>query len=239
MSSARRRAVPGAVKNRSATRRRPTSNPPQRRVRLENDQRRAQLLGLGQRTFSERSYDEVSIDDLASAAGISKGLLYHYFPTKRHLYLAGLRATAEALLHELRQAGSEAAAFEAYVFFARTQHRAYRALVRGGIGSDPEVNNVVDGMRSAVLALLTAQNAPAPVPVSMAASHAAAPSEAPSASSEMLRAEPLGLYGWLCGLEAMLVRAPVDDDDALTRARFDAVGVYALSQLDRALTAPI
>jgi AcrR family transcriptional regulator len=85
---------------------RPASGPGRRvaprvartRVRLDNDARRAQLLELGAKIFSEKTYDEVSIDDLARAAGISKGLLYHYYPTKRDLYLAGLRQTAVELL---------------------------------------------------------------------------------------------------------------------------------------------
>ncbi|MBP6848431.1 MAG: helix-turn-helix transcriptional regulator, partial [Kofleriaceae bacterium] len=65
-----------------------TKRRPGRRIRLDNDARRAQLLELGQKAFAERTYDEVSIDDIARAAGISKGLLYHYFPTKRDLYVA-------------------------------------------------------------------------------------------------------------------------------------------------------
>src|SRR4051812_45882941 len=68
------------------------------RARLDVDERRAQLLSLGLERFSERSYDEVSIDDLARAAGISKGLLYHYFPTKRDFYIAALAQAAEQLL---------------------------------------------------------------------------------------------------------------------------------------------
>jgi len=54
---------------------------------MDNDQRRAQLLGLARRAFSDRAYDDVSVDDLARVAGISKGLLYHYFPTKRDLLI--------------------------------------------------------------------------------------------------------------------------------------------------------
>src|SRR3954447_20353749 len=68
------------------------------RTRLENDARRAQLLELAQAAFAARSYDEVSIDDVARAAGVSKGLLYHYFPTKRDLYIAGLREAARQLI---------------------------------------------------------------------------------------------------------------------------------------------
>src|ERR1041385_6097022 len=73
---------------------------PKRRIRLDNDERRAQLLTLARKAFSDRSYDEVSIDDLAREAKISKGLLYHYFPTKRDLYVAGLREIAEELVQK-------------------------------------------------------------------------------------------------------------------------------------------
>src|SRR3954463_8158305 len=66
-----------------------------RRVRLDNDERRAQLLALARKAFSDRAYDDVSIDDLAREAKISKGLLYHYFPTKRDLYVAGLSQIAD------------------------------------------------------------------------------------------------------------------------------------------------
>src|SRR3569832_559439 len=60
------------------------------RVRLDNDARRAQLLLLARKAFSDRSYDEVSIDGLARGAKISKGLLYHYLATKRGLEVAAV-----------------------------------------------------------------------------------------------------------------------------------------------------
>src|SRR3954471_3944242 len=75
-----------------------TPRAPKRRIRLDNDERRAQLLTLARKAFSDRSYDDVSIDDLARELKISKGLLYHYFPTKRDLYVAGLREIAEELI---------------------------------------------------------------------------------------------------------------------------------------------
>src|SRR2546423_15285903 len=71
---------------------------PKRRIRLGTDARRMQLLALARAAFSDRAYDEVSIDDLAREAKISKGLLYHYFPTKRDLYVAGLREIAGELV---------------------------------------------------------------------------------------------------------------------------------------------
>src|ERR1700679_1621760 len=68
------------------------------RARLEVDARRAQLLRLGIDLFAARAYDEVSIDELARAAGGSKGLLYHYFPTKRDFYIATVQEASKQLL---------------------------------------------------------------------------------------------------------------------------------------------
>src|SRR5512143_30525 len=127
---------------------------PKRRVRLDNDERRAQLLTLARKAFSDRSYDEVSIDDLAREAKISKGLLYHYFPTKRDLYVAGLREIAEELVQAVTNVPDDIAPIErvrtsidAYLDHITRHARAYVSLMRGGIGSDPEVAAVVEGVR--------------------------------------------------------------------------------------------
>ena len=81
------------------TKRRETKPP---RARLDVDERRAQLLALGLDLFSERAYDAISIDEIALAAGISKGLLYHYFPTKRDFYAAAIREASRQLLEFTR-----------------------------------------------------------------------------------------------------------------------------------------
>ncbi|KHL16086.1 UNVERIFIED_CONTAM: hypothetical protein LK11_17980 [Mumia flava] len=60
------------------------------RVRMNPDVRREQIVSAAGRVFAERSYDEVSTTELAAACGISRGLLNHYFATKRDLYLAVL-----------------------------------------------------------------------------------------------------------------------------------------------------
>lgn len=125
-----------------------------RRVRLDNDQRRAQLLALARRAFSDRAYDDVSIDDLAREAKISKGLLYHYFPTKRDLYVAGLSEIANDLVAAVTATGGDApidrarAGLDAYLDHITRHQRAFVSLMRGGIGSDPEVAAVVDGVRA-------------------------------------------------------------------------------------------
>src|SRR3954466_3007772 len=68
------------------------------RTRLAPDQRRGQLLDLGVRLLATRSLDELSIDLLAEEAGISRGLLYHYFGGKQAFHLPAVRRAADALI---------------------------------------------------------------------------------------------------------------------------------------------
>src|SRR5678815_1569276 len=97
--------------------------------------------------------DSVSIDDLAREAKISKGLLYHYFPTKRDLYVAVLREIADELVlrctsvpTELAPAERVRTGLDAYLDYIAQHSRAFVALMRGGIGSDPEIAEVIEGV---------------------------------------------------------------------------------------------
>jgi AcrR family transcriptional regulator len=128
---------------------------PRRRVRLDNDARRAQLLTLARKAFSDRAYDDVSIDDLAREAKISKGLLYHYFPTKRDLYVGGLTEIANELVKRMMSVPDNLAPIErvragldAYLDHVSQHSRAFVSLMRGGIGSDPEVAQVIEAVRA-------------------------------------------------------------------------------------------
>jgi AcrR family transcriptional regulator len=123
------------------------------RARLAVDERRAQLLELGLRLFSERAYDEVSIDHIAREAGMSKGLLYHYFGSKRDFYAACVRAASELLLARLMtdpalpKVERAREALDAYLAFAEERAAAFIALMRSGIGHDPEVQAIVEATR--------------------------------------------------------------------------------------------
>ncbi|MGH7283901.1 MAG: TetR/AcrR family transcriptional regulator [Polyangiaceae bacterium] len=140
------------------------------RVRLDTGERRAQLVDLALAIFSKHAYDEVSIDDFARRAKISKGLVYHYFPTKRHLYVAGLREAARQLLEACQPAtpprraaeisierlrDAELAqiriALDAYFDFVEERGPAFVALMRGGIGSDAEIARVVEDTRTKLM----------------------------------------------------------------------------------------
>jgi AcrR family transcriptional regulator len=67
------------------------------RRRLSPEDRRAELLALGAEVFGKRPYDEVRIDEIAERAGVSRALMYHYFPDKRAFFAAVVRDEAERL----------------------------------------------------------------------------------------------------------------------------------------------
>jgi AcrR family transcriptional regulator len=67
------------------------------RRRLSPDDRRNELLALGAKVFGERPYDEVRIDEIAERAGVSRALMYHYFPDKRTFFAAVVRAEGDRL----------------------------------------------------------------------------------------------------------------------------------------------
>lgn len=69
-----------------------------RRTRLTHDDRRRQLLGIGLSKLVEKPIQHLSIDEVAAEAGISRGLLFHYFPTKRDFYLACIEAAGRRIL---------------------------------------------------------------------------------------------------------------------------------------------
>ena len=71
------------------------SSPPRRRLSPED--RRNELLTLGAEVFGQRPYDEVRIDEIAERAGISRALMYHYFPDTRAFFAAVIRAEGERL----------------------------------------------------------------------------------------------------------------------------------------------
>jgi AcrR family transcriptional regulator len=135
----------------------PRHSKKQPRTRLDVEERRAQLVALGLQLFSGRAYDEVSIDEVAQAAGISKGLLYHYFQTKRDFYVAAIREAARQLLSRTLAFGDlpvqerPRAALDAYLSYVERQGKAYAALYRGGIGSDAEVIAIIEGTRTSIL----------------------------------------------------------------------------------------
>lgn len=71
---------------------------PVRRTRLTHDDRRRQLVGIGLAKLVDKPLWELSVDEVAAEAGISRGLLFHYFATKRDFYLACIEAAGRRIL---------------------------------------------------------------------------------------------------------------------------------------------
>jgi AcrR family transcriptional regulator len=122
-------------------------------TRLDVDERRRQLLETGAKVFTERPYDEVSMAAVAREAGISKGLLYHYFPSKRDFFVATLEAAASELaaLTETDPDEPPVAQLEksldAYLAWIDANAESYRKLIESAAGSD-DARSIVTRVRS-------------------------------------------------------------------------------------------
>ncbi len=124
-----------------------------RRTYLQRDARRQKLLELGLRLFANRSYEDVSIDDVAREAGMSKGLLYHYFGSKRAFYTEVVRHAVDNLLEQLvldpQRSGPEnlQRGLLAWFEFVAQQGDAYLTVMHGGLGVDDAVGPIIDDAR--------------------------------------------------------------------------------------------
>ncbi|GGS74908.1 TetR/AcrR family transcriptional regulator [Streptomyces griseoviridis] len=126
------------------------------RRRMGVEERRQQLIGVALDLFSRRSPDEVSIDEIASAAGISRPLVYHYFPGKLSLYEAALRRAADDLAGRFVESaegplGARLLRVMARFFdFVEEHGPGFSALMRGGpaVGSST-TNALIDSVRQA------------------------------------------------------------------------------------------
>ena len=120
-------------------------------TRLQVDERRRQLLDRATELFATHGYDELSMAKIAKASGVSKPLLYHYFPNKRDLFEAVLAAAAEEHLArittdpDLPPAEQLQASLSAYLNWIDGNPGAYEKLMRSaGI---PEVRELIDRVR--------------------------------------------------------------------------------------------
>ncbi|MFF9020992.1 TetR/AcrR family transcriptional regulator [Streptomyces eurythermus] len=126
------------------------------RRRMGVEERRQQLIGVALELFSQRSPDEVSIDEIATAAGISRPLVYHYFPGKLSLYEAALKRASEDLAsrfdepHEGPLGARLLRVMGRYFDFVDEHGPGFSALLRGGpaVGSSA-TNALIDSVRQA------------------------------------------------------------------------------------------
>jgi AcrR family transcriptional regulator len=121
-------------------------------TRMQVDDRRRQLLELGAQLFARHSYAELSMARIAREAGISKALLYHYFPSKQELFVATLQAAADDVRArtepdpELPPAEALARSLDAFLEWVQQNDLAYRKLLESA-GSVPEVGALIAEVR--------------------------------------------------------------------------------------------
>ena len=125
------------------------ANPGERtRRRLSTEERREQLLSVGARLFSESPYDDVWIEQVAEIAGVSRGLLYHYFPTKRDFFLAVVERESERMLQMTAAVpGVPAreqltAGLDVFLEYVHTHAHGFRAFHRADAAGDQAVRRV-------------------------------------------------------------------------------------------------
>jgi AcrR family transcriptional regulator len=122
--------------------------------RLDVDERRQQLLERGAELFTSRPYEELSMSKIAAEVGISKGLLYHYFPSKQAFFEATLGAWAERLRErtepdpELPPVEQLQKSLDAFLELIEENAGAYRNLMQSATGV-PEIRDLIEEVRRA------------------------------------------------------------------------------------------
>jgi AcrR family transcriptional regulator len=114
----------------------PASAHPHARTRLPRAEREQQVLDIAHARFAEHGYGAVTMDDVATAAGVTKPLLYAYFGNKERLYLACMEPAGEALVSTVaaavRATASPAdalrAGVHAFFIFVDADRNAWRVL---------------------------------------------------------------------------------------------------------------
>jgi AcrR family transcriptional regulator len=126
----------------------------EKRTRLDPIARRAQLIALGVEMLATRTLDALSVEDIAQKAGISRGLLFHYFSSKQEFHTEVARAAAAELLERTAPDTSlpplEAlrGALTAFIGYVEENPDNYKSLVRGAASGDAVMRAIFDETRT-------------------------------------------------------------------------------------------
>jgi AcrR family transcriptional regulator len=177
------------------------------RVRMSPEGRREQLLELGAKLLATRTLDEISIELLAEEAGISRGLLYHYFGNKQEFHVAVVRRAVEDIYAITAPRDIDdpleqlAASLGAYVDYVRENYTGYVSLVRAAAGGNEELRAIYQEARRGLTDRIFEIAGP---------EHLAALGVVDSATTRLL------VDGWAALVENVVV-AWVDDPHGLSR----------------------
>jgi len=123
--------------------------------RLQVDERRSQLLRAGATLFTDRAYEEITMAQIAKVAGVSKPLLYHYFPSKIDLFKAAIVEHADELRQLLETRSGDTPAeqlmhvLDAYLEWIEQHERTWTKLIQST--TLPEARQLIEEFRSRTL----------------------------------------------------------------------------------------
>jgi AcrR family transcriptional regulator len=130
--------------------------------RLQVDERRRQLLDAGAALFADQAYEEISMRDIAKAAGVSKPLLYHYFRSKTELFKAAVAehaAELEAAIAPSGEAGALeqlAGSLDKYLAWIEENARAWAKLMQSAAAL-PEARELIEAFRQRTMEMVLSQ----------------------------------------------------------------------------------
>jgi AcrR family transcriptional regulator len=197
-----------------------------KRTRLSPDARRAQLIALGVDMLATRTLDELSVEEIAKQAGISRGLLFHYFASKQEFHVEVARAAAAELIARTEPDRSLPAldalrgALTAFMDYVVENPDNYKSLVRGAASGDADMRAIFDRTRSTMAGRIVSVLDDLGLPLGP-------------------RAE-LAVHGWVAFVEECVVRAidnrSLDDDgfrDGLLDMLAKSLPALVLASSDR------
>jgi AcrR family transcriptional regulator len=196
----------------------------EKRIRLDPVARRAQLIELGVEMLATRTLDELSVEDIAQKAGISRGLLFHYFSSKQEFHLEVARAAAAELIArtapDTTQPPIEAlrGALAAFIDYVEENPDNYKSLVRGAASGDADMRAIFDATRSTMAGRIVAVLGEQGLPLGP-------------------RAE-LAVHGWVAFAEECVIRSlegAVRDRDGLLDLLAKALPALVLAASDEPL----
>jgi AcrR family transcriptional regulator len=134
----------------------------EKRIRLNPEARRAQLIELGVEMLATRTLDELSVEDIAQQAGISRGLLFHYFASKQEFHVEVAKAAAQELLRRTEPDESKPpiealhGSLHRFIDYVEENPDSYKSLVRGAASGDADMRAISDETRATLTARVVA-----------------------------------------------------------------------------------
>lgn len=190
--------------------------------RLGAEARREQLVLAGLALIRRVPFDQLAAEDVARAAGVSKGLVFHYFPTTRDLQVAVLRAATEELIAGLDVGPAATPAerlrlgIDAFISYIEQAPASYVAMARSA-GSDRRLGEVFDDTRNEVVGIIQRVLGAPELPPGLA----------------------IGLRGWIAFVEEAVLHWLAEGEPVERDALVDFLQRAALTTLEEAVALPI